>query len=59
LVFAISYKCSERMDLSLGFSVGVGIFKEMFDKGTKKGNPEVLDAIYTAAGGLTGYFIVR
>jgi hypothetical protein len=47
------------MDLSLGFSVGVGIFKEMFDKGTKKGNPEVLDAIYTAAGGLTGYFIVR
>jgi hypothetical protein len=43
----------------LGFSASAGILKEFVDKKTRRGDPEVLDALYTIAGGLVGYFIVR
>lgn|GEM_PF-942862 len=59
LAFAIPYLYSENRNLSLGFSVSAGILKEFVDKKTRRGDPEVLDALYTIAGGLVGYFIVR
>lgn len=38
--------------LALLFSAGVGIAKELWDKTTGLGDPDILDALATAAGGL-------
>ncbi|MFZ8825307.1 MAG: hypothetical protein ACO2OT_00475 [Candidatus Caldipriscus sp.] len=59
MAFAIPYSYSENRNLSLGFCVSAGIFKEFVDKKTRRGDPEVLDALYTIAGGLVGYLIVK
>lgn len=40
---------------ALWLVIGVGILKELFDKVTGTGNPEVWDAVATAAGGAFGF----
>jgi hypothetical protein len=38
--------------LGLLIASGVGIWKEVWDKVTGRGNPEALDALYTIGGGV-------
>lgn len=41
--------------IALGVVVFVGIAKEVYDKVSGKGCPEILDAVATAAGGVFGF----
>ena len=44
--------------VGLIIAITVGILKEIRDWRSKKGTPEVLDAIATIAGGLLGYLVL-
>ncbi len=58
-VYTAAYVGSGRGELSLGVSVGVGLGKEVWDRTTKKGRPEVSDFLWTVVGGLVGYVITE
>ena len=59
MVYSLSYAGSGRGTLSFGLSVTVGIGKEVWDRTTGKGHPEVSDLLWTAMGGLVGYAITE
>ena len=44
--------------LSLLFSIAIGCIKELWDRFTCKGTPEMLDAAITAIGAIIGYVLV-
>lgn len=44
--------------LSLLFSIAIGCIKELWDRFTGKGTPEMLDAAMTAIGAIIGYVLV-
>ena len=44
--------------LSLLFSIAIGCIKELWDRFTGKGTPEMLDAAMTALGAIIGYVLV-
>ena len=44
--------------LSLLFSIAIGCIKELWDRFTGKGAPEMLDAAMTALGAIIGYVLV-
>ena len=44
---------------ALAIVVTVGIVKEVYDKATGTGTPEVWDAVATGCGGLAGYICTR
>ena len=44
--------------LSLLFSIAIGCIKELCDRYTGKGTPEMLDAAMTALGAIIGYVLV-
>ena len=44
--------------LSLLFSIAIGCIKELLDRFTGKGTPEMLDAAMTAIGAIIGYVLV-
>ena len=44
--------------LSLLFSIAIGCIKELCDRFTSKGTPEMLDAAMTAIGAIIGYVLV-
>lgn len=43
---------------SVGVGVSIGALKEIWDKISKKGNPEFLDFVYTTFGVAVGYWVV-
>ena len=44
--------------LSLLFSIAIGCIKELWDRFTGKGTPEMLDAAMTAIGAIIGYVLI-
>ena len=44
--------------LSLLFSIAIGCIKELWDRFTGNGTPEMLDATMTALGAIIGYVLV-
>ena len=44
--------------LSLLLSIAVGCIKELWDRFTGNGTPEMLDAVMTAIGAIIGYVLV-
>ena len=44
--------------LSLLFSIAIGCIKELWDRFTGNGTPEMLDAAMTALGAIIGYVLV-
>lgn len=44
--------------LSLLFSIAIGCIKELWDRFTGKGTPDMLDAAMTALGAIIGYVLV-
>ena len=44
--------------LSLLFSIAIGCIKELWDRFTGDGTPEMLDAAMTALGSIIGYVLV-
>lgn len=58
IAFAVSYNATKDKKVSVGISASVGVLKEVWDKVSKKGNPEISDIVYTAFGGIIGYWVV-
>lgn len=59
MVYAVSYARSGRGEVSLGASITVGVGKEVWDRTTGRGHPEISDLLWTAMGGLVGYVITE
>lgn len=53
LIYAFTHFIDEQFALLLVILAGVG--KEIYDHYSQKGTPEIMDIIFTVAGGLTGY----
>lgn len=53
LLFAVGHFISVPVGIFLAVAYAVG--KEMWDYASGKGTPEIMDAVYTIAGGMVGY----